>query len=297
MTNRTALIPAHLLFWARLPKEYRKKGHQAQEHRFERVLPVPVESVHIARAELSSGEVVLVGADLNRLRSHLAQLPDCTPDTWELVPDAVPAHLAEDGLVEAVRDRLNLLHGPLEPAPRRRLRRIQQIVMHVGLSLASLGALACIEYRRSTAERHAKHITATIQSEIDRALPAAGTNNARPEARLTMELRALEQASRGHVSGPEIDVGVALSRMWGNWPKDIRMQADVVTATSDRLIVRGRVPALADAERIAKACATVDVDGETYRCDPIQAQQTDQGALFTLTLTRPVARPDASGVR
>jgi hypothetical protein len=274
--ERIATLDARLLYWVRLPQAARLSAAQ-QDYRFERVLPRPVEGLHIARAALPDGSVLLAAIEPDRLRAQLAQRSDVGPATWALVPDRIPTHLgAEDG----VRLRLDLLHGAFEPAARRGVRRLRDAVTAGALGLACALAVVGIE-RRSAAYDHAG--AALRQVTTERLTAALGSGGPLPPAaRLTQELRRLEQAAGG-ATAPTADPPSVLQQLWAAWPRDVVAEIETVSLTSDRLVVRGAVPTLADAERLARASPLITVGTAVFRAQPLQAEQRPQGAAFLIT--------------
>lgn len=286
-------ISAGLLYWGRLAGGTAPGTGEAQDYRFERLLPLPVDHLHLVRTPLPDGGMLLIGIEPERLRTHLAQRQDVTPATWELIPDHLPEHLAP-AVPEAQRDQvlvhLNLLHGAFEPQPRRSLRLRMTAVFAGGLILAALLVVIGIERRAALLQQHALSVsnqTRTVMAGI--IPPQAGERH--PELRLTMELRRLEQAAAGTATNG-VDAVAALSALWRVWPKDLRVQIEALGAMQDRLVIRGALPSLADAERLAQACRTLD-PSLRLRAQPLQAQTSERGATFLLTLVQ----LDANGGR
>jgi hypothetical protein len=276
-----ATIPTNLLYWGFLPG---KSGHLDEatcRFRFERVLPVSVELVHTTQVPLPGGEVLIIGIEPERLRAHLATREDLSPAVWELVPDRLPGHLA-NMVSEPPLAQLNLLHGAFEPAPRRKLRLSAIAMMNIGLACAAAIAVIGSEHRVNALRAYADNIRGTSQQLLAATVPAGPGVSIRPELRLTMELRRLEQAARSP-SINTVEIPIVLEHLWARWPSTLRVQAETVTATSERLVVRGIVPSLADAEMLARTLAVLDTPAGRYRAAPVQAQLGERGATFLLT--------------
>jgi hypothetical protein len=283
MTMAVATIPAGLLYWGHLPPQSVATA-DAVRFRFERFLPVPVEKLHLATVTLRDRSSVLVGIERERLHTYLAGRGDITPQTWELIPDGTPPHLSEIPDAGRIIRELNLLHSEFEPAPRRALRRVTTVVAQVALVLITLFIVVGVERRHQAA---ADYVVAQRQA-IATALASVVPPNAggvKSEMRLTMEVRRLEQAARDPAAATS-DVAQALQALWRVWPRDLRAQVDTVGANTDRVVIRGRVPGLAEAERLATACAMLSVPDQRFRAEPLQAQQDERGATFLLTLVR-----------
>lgn len=273
-------IDARLLYWTRLPPEAGRLDRQQLTYRFERVLPVPVESLHVVAAPLRDGGSLLIGIEPDRLRAHLAQRQDVSGDTWALVPDQVPGHLAADDAAAALPG-LNLLQDDFEPARRRQTRRTRDLATGIGLALVLVLALVGIERRVAVDGRAVAALDRSGRELLTAALgPSSGTvPNA---ALLTQELRRLEQAARSPTATP-VDAAGILEHLWKAWPAEVRAQVETVSLSADRLVVRGSVPALADAELIAKASPVITVGGAVFLAAPLQAEQSPHGAVFLIT--------------
>jgi hypothetical protein len=282
-------VRADLLYWGRLDPDATKATPEAQRYRFEGVLPVPVDTLHLIQARLPDGTVVMAGIEPDRLRSYLANRGDITPSTWEVLPDRLPAHITAalspaDG--DAVIAKLNLLHGPFEPETRRVLRQRISWVLHGGVVLAALLAAIGVERRASALHTHTEQVRTETRRLLTGVVPLQ-PGDRHPELRLTMELRRLEQAASGKgTSG--MDPIAALSAVWRVWPAALRTQIDAISALPDRLVLRGTVPTLAEAELLAQACRSLEADLR-LRVQPLQAQVTDRGATFLLTLVHRAA--------
>jgi hypothetical protein len=275
-----ATIDAQLLYWVRLPAEAGRLDAQQQRFRFERVLPVPVESLHVVSTRLRDGGSLLVGIEPERLRSHLAGRQDVSAITWELLPDRIPDHLS---MAEAptARAGLNLLQDEFEPARRRRVRQVGGIASGLGLALILILTLVGIERRVAATGAAADATRRKGQELLSQALgqPGGRLPNA---ALLTQELRRLELAARGP-SATHLDTPGILQHLWAAWPADIRTQVETVSLVPDRLVIRGSVPTLADAERVAKSCPSIISGGTVFQAAPLQAEQTARGAVFLIT--------------
>lgn len=286
-----ARIPAQALYWGRLPAGSARTTRETQDYRFERVLPLPVERLHTARATLPDGGMLVVGIETERFRAHLAGRTDVTPATWELIPDRLPDHLAatvDQSIAAATLGSLNLLHGAFEPQPRRTLRLRIAYILNAALVLVALLAVIGIERRAARLAGQTQAVSSQTRALVATVVPPqAGDRH--PELRLTMELRRLEQAISGS-GGDALDPILTLTALWRSWPTDLRAQIEAVGALQDRLVIRGNVPSLADAERVAQACRTLE-GPLRLRAQPMQAQASERGASFLLTL----ARPDAAG--
>lgn len=285
----TPRIPATLLYWGWLPAPTTSMTGSAIAYRFERVLPVPVDHLHLTHTTNPDGSVLVIGIEPERLRSHLATRTDVTPDSWELVPDHLPEHLAqrlEAGQAEARLQHLNLLHGLFEPGPRRRVRQRILLCLIVGALMTSAMIVLGVERRARHHDAQAELLITQTRTRIMETL-ALPVGERHPELRLTMETRRLDQATR---SAPDqgLDPAAALTALWRIWPPDLRSQIETIATLPDRLVIRGTVPSLADAERVAEACRGID-PALNLRIQPLQAQVGERGAGFLVTLVHEVS--------
>lgn len=278
-----ATIPADLLYWGYLPPGGPADG-EAQRYRFERVLPVPVESVHLASTRLPDGGTLLVGIEPERLRARLA---GDAATAWEVLPDGLPDYLA--ALPASSVLRLDLRHGAFEAPARWRVRCRVAIALQVLLGAAAVLVMVGVERRVANDAQRVAAVRAQARQAVVQVLPAVGSGaqspTQSPSQRLTMELRRLELAVRDPAA-VDGDLAPVLEAVWQRWPTDVRIQTEAIAASAERVAVRGRVAGLAEAERLATACTTITAGGVRYRAEPIQVQQDPRGASFLLTLVR-----------
>ena len=277
-------IPTQALYWVRLASREAPRSPTGRRYRSERVLPVPVESLHLVETRLADGDWLLAGIEPDRLRAHLVDRSDIGRSTWWLVPDAIPAHLhvPEAETLDACA-RLNLLSGAFEPASHRSRRRLIDIGGLVAAGLMCALIVIGVERRVAAAHADALRVQAAAQTEVESVVPALGTAT-NPTARLTMELRRLEQVARSPaLANSAADAGLAIEALLARWPADVRAQIETLSASPDRVILRGRVPTLVDAERIAQACPRLETGTRSWSAQPLQAQQGANGAEFSLS--------------
>jgi hypothetical protein len=287
MTNDTIeaiTIPAQLLYWGRLSPTDTTAKLAKQNFHFEKVLPISADLLHISRVKLLDGSSVLVGIEPERFRSYLSNRGDISPSTWELLPDKFPDYVVIEG--SDPRDylgQLNLLHGEFEPEPRRKLRLRNAWAVNLGLIFAMGCLLWGVDRRAQKLEEHAIALNQQTEKIINSILPLQSKDR-HPELRLTMELRRLEQAASGSGADDQ-DILAVLTGLWRVWPKELRTQIEVMSAMQDRLVIRGEVASLAEAELITQACRNLDATLR-LRLQPLQAQNSEKGASFLLTFVR-----------
>ncbi|MBA2482359.1 MAG: hypothetical protein H0V44_16985 [Planctomycetes bacterium] len=284
-------IAADRLYWSVIPQgAHLREG--VRRFRFEQVLPVPVESLHTATAITAHGDAVLIGIDRDQLAADLARLGGSSDDTWRLIPDALPAHVLSAGIDADIATRLNLLTGAYEPAARRRLRHLAVAVPIVAMVLTAVLMVIGTQRRQNALQQHAAEVRHATETMITAALPpsASGLD---PQVRLTMEVRRLSQARHGQADLDRYqDVAASLAACLKRWPADLRTRVETLTATPQRIVVRGHVANLADAERLAHALDGGELGSVRWRAEPVQATQSPTGADYTVNLLplAPVSR-------
>jgi len=283
--NAVATIPAALLYWHHVPQATIGSGNDsdALAFRFERVLPMPVEQLHVTASHLPDGSALVIGIEPAALRMYLGSRPDITPATWELIPDQLPPHLFTIPGAQSALAKLNVLHGSFEPAPRLRLRQITAWCLHLGCSVIVFCVLYGVERRVEQARLVGVEQRLLNLRAIEAVVPPQQSGHARPDTLLTMELRRLEQAAQDP-AGQFSDMAQVLQSLWLRWPPHIRVQVDLLSANAERIVIRGQVPTLQDVESLARACQKVGDPPQTYRMEPLQAQQNPQATSFLLTL-------------
>ncbi len=269
-------MPADLLYWGFLPAGTAGDA-QAGRYRVERFLPVDIDRLHGTWRRLPGGEQIFIGIEPERLRTHLAERADVTPQTWSLVPDRVPAHLP--ARCAAARTSLDLLHGAFEPAPRRRLRRALAATCLGAALLVALLALVGIERQRQRRLDLAAALDAATRRRIELAVPG---DDAQPAAqRLLLELRRLEASAALSGQGGD-DAARTLEALLAALPTELRIQVESLVVAPDRILIRARTADLVAAEKLHQALARVP--GVPYRSEPLQAQQAEGFALANISL-------------
>lgn len=274
-----ATIPAQELYWGLVaPMPGRR---MSVPFRWERVLPLPVERLHHVATPLPDGRVVVVGIEPERFQAYLAGRSDLGSQHWTLVPDGLPTPLREEPAVPAdLCQRLNLLVGPFEPAVRRTWRQRRTWIIHGACALILLFVVVGVERRA----RAAAHAAEALRIQTRRAVVAAvqaPPQDLHPELRLLAESRRLEQAAgAGRSTAPAVIPVV--DQLWRSWPRDLRIQVLALTATGERIVIRGRAPGMAEADRLRAALAGAPPAG--WRCEPLQVQQQDAQAAFVIAL-------------
>lgn len=275
------VIPAERLYWASLPAVAGNETAQSRLFRFERLLPVPVEQVQVIERRRSDGSWVLVGMAQEALRAGLVAEAARGSVPVLAHPDAIPAHIPAAGIEP---EELNLLIGAFEPEPLRWARiRWHRLLMGCAAAIVMLLAAGAIR-RGASLHRQAATMDAERSAALARAVQdLPGT--ALPETRLTMALRQWEQqaATAGETDGAE--AWELMESVLSVWPSDIPVQIETLTTTTDRCVIRGQVPALADADRLMKALSQAPPTAAgRWQPEPVQVQQDGTKQVFVITL-------------
>ena len=281
----TALIaiPCDRLYWAIVPHA---ASADARRFRCERLLPVPVDGLHLVETRVADGRWLLVGVEPEQMSEMLAAQ---SVPPWSAVPDRIPSHL---GLPDdpAVRARLELLRARFEPVERRRWRRhalYAAIAAAIAVLLAVVvGSERRVRQARSDAADHYAH-RSSLLSEV---LPPMSGGKVGPDARMIMELRRFEQARLLPGVGERGDAADVVEAALALWPTKPRLQVEALTFAGGRLIVRGRAAQMDDAQDLARTMSRIEVSGRGYRSEPIQVQQTAGAVGYALTLVAEQAR-------
>lgn len=282
-----ATIPAAALYWGRLPAGSVPATTSAQDFAFERLLPVPVETLHLARTRLPDASLVLIGITPADLTRHLATAAEAVDRSWRLVPESGPAFLAD--LDPASRERLNLLHGAFEARARRRWRH-GLLAAVGGLALLLLG-LAALGLERRTARladaaealRHVRDglILRVLQDE-----GLAAPSSLPPSAQLVQAQRRLATA-QGTTGQATLDPGASTERvleeLWRRWPRQARLQVDRVAIAEQQLSLRGLAPGAAEAEALARTLGSFSAAGQFWQTGDPDISNAGEDCRFTIT--------------
>ena len=288
-----ATIPGERLYWLVLGSEHGRATEASRRYAFERVLPVPVESLHVVSATLDDGRTVLAGLAPDALRAHLAG----SAALWSCCPAGLPPHLIAAQIPESVCSQLNLLVGPFEPARRRALRR-GAVMIALGLGLLILVLLVVgVERRARHAAEQVRSLRSQVRDLLDRHLPSTPGVNLPPEARLIQELRLVEAGERRGVDAlSTARVAASADAVMARWPKDLRLQVETLTLTTDRITVRGNAPSGEDAQRLLEALQDLDDGQRRWRGETPVVQRQGEAFTFVISLLpQPSGRPVGGG--
>jgi hypothetical protein len=279
-----ATIPAHLLYWAHITET--TSFHAGRfSSQAERVLPADVDSLHHCWVKLpKQGGWLMAGIEPERLRQYLAQRSDITPKVWALVPSEIPPHFPV--LSTGARLSLNFLWGDFETEPSRRFRIATQWTVVFFIIVAVLVSLIGIERHRAAWLATTSAINQRTETRLAASLPGDATIPS--DQRLTMALRRAEAAA-GLSGDKQANIPAIIQTLLASLPRDMRVQTESLSVNSERITWRSRVTDLVQAERLHKACSSLNNSG--YRLQPLQAQQIDSSALVVIDLLSQQVQP------
>lgn len=273
-------IPAALLYWGVAPVSVVTGPAVSHVERYalERWLPVDTDHLHMVAAQAVTGERVMIGIEPERLRRWLAEQPVSWPQIWDLVPDRLPPGVP--ALVATAR--WSLLVGEFEPAARRSARtQIRWGLISAALVIALLAVIGT-ERTVAWANREARRISDETAARIVEAFPPGPGDASTPSERLLMAVRqsAANRAGASRGTAPRL-----LQKLLAALPAQIRLQAEVLSVTEERVNFRVRVPDLAAAEAVHQAWQALAPEVH-MRAEAMQAQSQDGVATAVITLVR-----------
>lgn len=242
---------------------------------FEDVLPVSIDEIHAVFLPLDEHRHLACGVAHDHLTDHELN------DALTLGPQTLPPHLCiEDGTGDArypIPDPavINLLCGPHEPAPVKRLRRRARMLTAMTMAIVVTLIIFGMERRRAAALQSIDRIKAEQDAVIASVIPSEARNAfaGPPELQLTAELRRLRQTRAG--SAPDeshADITGAVIALFSAWPHEVHLETESITIDPQRILMVGRVPSMGDASRINEQLNrvvgwTIDAPDATRRGD------------------------------
>lgn len=278
--SRGLRLPADEFLWAVLPAG----GPQVVEplpFRFERHLPMPIESVQCAFVQVPDGRTVAAALPVARLQ-ELRRDPG-----WLAVravgPDSLPIALQGLDLPQDCWEALNLLHGAWESEPRRRSRRVVRGAILVGLLLVEVAVLVVGQWSMAAQNRAIEDVLERTEA---RALQVLNAHGAPPSslpvsARLVQASRAAQVDSRSAGRMPD-DVTVVLDRLWGAWPSSAGLRLSSVHAGPGRIQIAADAQDRAGLSQTLAALQRVEVSGVIWELQPSGFNGARDSASVTL---------------
>lgn len=252
-TNAGAHVrwPAARFYWSILDTSNlpnRRPNTVQLGYLLEDVLPVPIDDVHAVYLPLSDDRSLACGVAREALAENQLH------QALTLTPHSLPSYI-EDGASGRLPDpaAINLLFGPHEPAPVKRLRRragaLLAMAMAVVLTLIFFG----MERRRAAVIDSIDQIKAEQDAVLGSVIPPeqrrafAGP----PALQLTAELRRLRQTRSAHTpDDAHVDITPIIVAMFTAWPSNVHLQTESITVDSQRILLVGRVPSMNDASKV-----------------------------------------------
>ncbi|MCC6910312.1 MAG: hypothetical protein IT430_20450 [Phycisphaerales bacterium] len=242
---------------------------------FEEMLPCPIEDVQAVYLPQPGRRFIACGI----LRTQLEQLPAAT---LTLAPQCAPSDIIGDAPLDC--RQINLLTGPFEPAPLRRLRRAARRDL-IAIAALLLLVLWLGAQRRITALDAARANLDEMRGGVYSSLldASAPPSSQPPALRLLAELRQL-RATRAErsTSLPQPESARSLEALLRQWPGDQPVRTESISITSSAITVIGVLPTPEQAQRFAGAFEALP----GWQARQPQVDSTGDGVRLTLRWRR-----------
>lgn len=286
---RILTVPAESCYWGVLAPAA-SPASELLRFRFEAVLPFPIERLQCAFHPLADGRWLAVGLPRERVRA----LRDGAAggSAWVICPDGLPACISADQVGVLRPEALNLLHGGLEPLPRRRWRRRVLATAAAAALLVSAILLAGGEAAATRWRSEAAAVERDALAWAEACAPAGGDGTRLPSmARLLQAYR--QRQGRGDTAGA--DALAVMAALWERWPEGSGVQVRDVALRQQRLLVRGVVSTPAQAGALGQAFGDLTVGDQVWRMDPPELPRSQGGETQVLLAWRASVPPRNGG--
>lgn len=252
-------LPANRFFWGVLDTSALPATPPGSKRRvtqlgylFENVLPVPVESVHVAYLSIGDQRVLACGmetAALSDLRSE-----GCTT----LGPDSLPG-LPSFTEIDVDPASINLLHGEFQSPGVRRARRRWGVHAAITVALVIGSALIGVERRVHAAKQHEFNARAARRGVYHEVLAPAGPNAQPDEARFLSEVRTLHKTRTEPEQADHLeDVTSMFAALLERWPSDLRTQTSALNVNAASITLTTTIPDNEQAQQLISALGEFD---------------------------------------
>ena len=283
MNQTRVSLAADEFVWSLMPKPS-VLTLQSVAYAFEQDVPFPIEHIHIAYCSAPNDDSKILACGLSHER--LQQLYDdgtLNEHSWSLTPSTVPTFAKELGEEAALTSALNLLHERWLP------KAVKQGQRTVLISAAiCLGILLCLFFIGvHLHQRHIQHHINELKSQktavLQNIFPAHKDKPAQLFALFTAALRqqAAQENSAQHQD--QTNPSIILQALLRSWPHNIKAEVESLSCSAKRLMLRGKVASLADAQSLFNSIKIIEVDNNTYKAAPLQATQSTQAVNFSIT--------------
>lgn len=256
-----ATVPAEECYWAVLDSTIlathrltlRGRIQTGLGYLFEDVLPLPIDSVHAVYVALPNRRFLACGVDRDLLRASLES--GIGPSQLHVLgPEGVPEELS----VELDAQSINLLTGPFEPAPKRRLRAGLAYSLCITIILAAMLTLFGLNRRAGTVEAQIRQTDEARTSLCDQVLGARKRSAGPRDLQLTAEVRRLRQTHGRETHHLEASsIAPSLGEVLARWPRGLSMRTEVITVAGETVTIRGLIPDSGKAQQLARALENV----------------------------------------
>lgn len=272
-------VPARQLFWSVVPAADARRLGDAVRFRCEPDLPLALDRLHVVTHLCPSGLMILVAIPPEALRTLLL----AALHQRRVVPDSLPPFVVEAGATEADRLALDLLVGPFEPVEAVRRRRLARITSAALLVVALAAVLVGTERRVAHGWRAIAAEHTAVDAQIAAVVPAVAGESLRADLRLVQRLRQAEEqvAAFGRRPGAMHVVDACLRRL----PADSTWRISEISSDVNGLRMQGRIAAIAEAQRLQRTLAQLDISGVVLNVDQPQLSPDGTGADLTMRWT------------
>lgn len=213
-------------------------------------LPTDLARVGMAYAVLPSGAVLACALPVSALEEP------ALASAVTLAPATLPAWLGQP----ADPERLNVLTGPHEPRVVTVARRRRAAVLTAAVAVLAAGVGLGLERRAAAARAdRADAVAALVRLTGSPAAASLGVpaDADLESASLTIdrELTRLRATRSKQASLGLADASDPLAALLSRWPRDVKAQAQTLSAAPTQLTVSAMLPAHADAEKLSSALA------------------------------------------
>lgn len=272
--HRRVTWPPDRFYWGVLDTSGLPRGAD-RSYLLEPLLPLPVESVHTVYASAGDGRVLACAAPREAL-------DEVDPSALSLAPELLPEAVGD---LQVDPARLNLLVGPYQPRPVRRLRAVWRASATVIIALcAGLAALG-LHRRAQVYERAAVDAQVALSTLYDQVLPTRLANSSQdPALLLSTELERLRRTRSDAAPAQSTgDAAIILADLLARWPGEVMLRTESLTVAPAEITLTILVDAAEHVEPVRTALAGL----EGWRLALPRTESTNQGDVrVTLRLTK-----------
>lgn len=244
-------LPADRFFWAvltpDLPADALRRPDAAMtravlDEAFAPHLPMDVAGVAAAYTPLARGAVLACALPASTLEDP------ALAGALTLAPATLPDWLEQEADPEA----MNVLTGPHEPRAVTLARRRRSSVLAAAVAVLAAGVGIGLERRAAAARADHADAVAALTGMM---APTPEADPGLASLALDRELARLRATRSKQASLGLADASGPMAALLAHWPRDVKAQAQTVSAAPSQLTVSALLPAHADAEKLSAALA------------------------------------------